>query len=186
MAIREKLVTAEEFWQIAQLPENEQRRLELEDGVIVEMASSTQENTVTAGRLIHFLNAFVIPNDLGFVTIPDGSYKLGPRRVRQPDVGFISKARHPQLNGVQFPIAPDLAIEVVSPSEDVFKKVTEYIQAGTRLVWTVYTEDKTVYVFQPTDTGELRVQTFGVGDTLDGGDVLPNFRLAVRDIFRGV
>lgn len=183
MLLQEKLYTAEEFWTITQLPENEGRRLELDGGVIVDMGSSTKRNTVVAARLIYFFNAHVIPNDLGCVTAPDGGFKLATRRVRQPDVAFVAKKNCLDLEGVQFTAAPDLAVEVVSPDEDVFKKVNEYIRAGTRIVWTVYADEKTVYVFQPTDEGELRVKVFGVEDILDGGAVLPGFKLAVRDIF---
>ena len=128
---REKLYTAEEFWEIAQLPENQDKRLELEDGVIVEMGSSSPANTVTAMRIGYFLNGFVIPRDLGYVTGADGGFKVGAKRVRQPDVGFVSKARVPKLTK-RFDLAPDLAVEVVSPDEDIFKKAREYLHAGTK------------------------------------------------------
>lgn len=180
---REQLYTAEEFWDITQLPENENRRLELEDGVVVEMASSRVENTITAGRIIHFLNAFVIPRDLGYVTAPDGGFKLAPKRVRQPDTAFISKARYPHPKGVQIPVAPDLAVEVASPKEDVFKKVNEYLRAGTRIVWAVYVDEKTVYVCRLDDDGNLISTPVGIDGTLDGGEVLLGLTLPVRDIF---
>jgi Uma2 family endonuclease len=183
MILQEKLYTAEEFWEIAQLPENEGRRLELEDGVIVEMASSSQENTVIAGLVIHFLNTFVVPNKLGYVTAPDGGFKLGQRTSRQPDAAFISKTRHAKLKGNQFPIAPDLAVEIVSSNEDALKKTNEYLRAGTRLVWAIYADEQNVYVFQLDEDGSLRGKTFGIDDTLDGGDVLPGFSLPVREIF---
>jgi Uma2 family endonuclease len=75
---------------------------------------------------------------------------------------------------------------VISPSKssnDVLKKVRRYIQAGTRMVWTVYREDQTVYVWQAADDGGLHAQPFGAEDALDGGDVLPGFRLMVSEIF---
>lgn len=81
MVLGKKLYTVEEFWEIAHLPENEERRLELEDGVIVEMAVSSPINTVTAGRILHYLNAFVIPRDLGYVTGADGGFKLASSRT---------------------------------------------------------------------------------------------------------
>jgi Uma2 family endonuclease len=186
MAIQDKLYTAEEFWEIAQQPENQERRLELIDGVIVEMASSSQKNTVVASRIGYFFNAWVIPRDMGFVTGPDGGYTINVRNAYQPDVAFVSKARHPELSGVAFPVAPDLAVEVISPSEssnDVLKKVRRYIQAGTRLVWSVYPEDETVYVWQEADDGGLHAQPYGSDDILDGGDVLPGFTLKVSEIF---
>lgn len=183
MAVNERLYSAEEFWQITQLPENEHRRLELDEGVIVDMGSSSQENSVIAGRMIYFLNAYVMPNDLGYVTAPDGGFRLGENTVRQPDAAFITKERHTNLSGNQFPNAPDLAVEVVSPHEDAFKKVNEYINAGVRLVGAIYPADRTVYVFRPPESGELRVRILRDGDLLDGGDVLPDFELPISDIF---
>lgn len=182
MAVAERRYTAEEFWEIAALPENENRRLELEDGVIVDMGESSPTNSVIAGRFIYFLNAFVIPKNLGFVTSPDGGYKLTSGRVRQPDVAFISRARMPELPD-RFRIAPDLAVEIVSPREDILKKAYEYFDAGTQLVWAVYAEVKTVIVFQLDDDGILHGQRLDIDDTLDGGDVLPGFSLPVKDIF---
>ena len=186
MVAQERLYTAEEFWEIALLPENADKRLALVDGEIIEMPPSSQINTVIAMRIGSFFNAFVIPRDLGYVTGADGGYTLTVHNARQPDVAFISKARHPVLEGVAFPIAPDLAVEVISPSEssnDVLKKVQRYIEAGTQLVWTVYPLEQTVYVWTPAPDGGLHVKTFGIEDTLDGGDVLPGFTLKVRDIF---
>lgn len=182
MTLREKLYTAEEFWEIASQPENENRRLELDEGVIIEMAESRPINTITAGRIIHFLNAFVIPRDLGYVTAPDGGFKVGVRKVRQPDAGFISKARLSSIPD-RFRIAPDLAVEVVSKNEDIFQKAREYLHAGTRLVWAVYPEEKTVHVILLNEDGGLRTIPYGIEATLDGSDVLPGFALAVKDIF---
>jgi Uma2 family endonuclease len=182
MVLQEKLYSAEEFWEFARQPENESRRLELEEGVIVEMASSSPTNTVIAGRVIYFLNAHVIPNNLGYVTVPDGGFRLAAKRVRQPDAAFISRSRLPELPK-EFQIAPDLAVEVVSPNEDVLKKVNEYLRAGTRMVWAIYADEKSVYVFTLDEDGSLRGQPHGVDDTLDGGDVLPGFALPVREIF---
>ncbi len=182
MILEEKLYTAEEFWEVAQLPENEGRRLELEDGVIVEMASSKPINTVIAGRVIHFLNAFVIPKNLGYVTVPDGGFELSPKTVCQPDAAFVSKKLLPKLPS-NFKLAPDLAVEIVSKNEDVLKKTNEYFRAGTQIVWAIYADEKAVYVFQLDDDSNLRGKTFGIDDILDGGDVLPGFSLPVRDIF---
>jgi Uma2 family endonuclease len=184
MALRERLFTADEFFEMARLSENEDRRLELDEGVIVEMASSSPTNTVTAGRIIYFLNAFVLPRGLGYVTVPDGGFRLTEHKVRQPDAAFISKRRLPELPD-EFHIPPDLAVEVVSPNEDVLKKVNEYLNAGTAVVWTVYSDERTVYVFRHSKDGNLIGQPFGIDDTLDGGDVLPGFTLPVRDVFPG-
>jgi Uma2 family endonuclease len=89
------------------------------------------------------------------------------------------------LIGVEFDIAPDMAVEVVSPDEDVFRKVKEYIRSGTRIVLVVYGPDKVINVFTPTQEGEYRVQELTLNDTFDGGDVLPGFKLPVKEIFPG-
>ena len=186
MVAQERLYTAEEFWEIAQQPENADKRLALVDGEIIEMPPSSQVNTVIAGRIGYFLNAVVIPNNLGYVTEADGGFTLTEHNARQPDVAFISKKQHPTLDGVTFPVAPDLAVEVISPSEssnDVLRKVQIYIDAGTRLVWAVYPVDKKVHVWKPSAEGGLNVQIFGIDATLESGDVLPGFTLCVRDIF---
>jgi len=179
MVLREQIYTAEEFREIARLPENEERRLELEDGVIIEMASSSPRNTVIAARMAHFLNAHVIPRNLGYVTAPDGGFNLGKGRVRQPDCAYNSKQRMPKLPK-EFDIAPNIAVEVVSTHEDVLRKVKEYLEAGTQLVWVIYPDEQSVEIFRP---DEPRWQTLNLDDTLTGERVLPDFTLAVRDIF---
>ncbi len=185
MALREsqKLYTVEEFEQYVSLPENQDRRLELEDGMIVELAPSSFLNTVTEGRIIYYLNAVIIPGNLGHLTVPDGGFRLSPSRVRQPDIGFISSSHGLKVEGVVIPITPDLAVEVVSPDEDVFKRAKEFIRAGTRIVWAVYAEDRTIAVFTPAEGSEFRIRELTVNDTLDGGDVLPGFSIPVAQIF---
>ena len=179
---QQKQYTAEEFWEFASLPAHEDKRLELEDGVIVDMGASSPVNTVVAMRIGYFFNAFVIPHNLGYVTGADGGFKLAANRVRQPDVGFIAKTHIPQLPK-RFDIAPDLAVEVVSPDEDIFKKANEYLRAGTCQVWAVYPDEKTVYVMLIDADGRLISTPFGLDATLNGGDILPGFSLPVRDIF---
>jgi Uma2 family endonuclease len=84
---------------------------------------------------------------------------------------------------VRFPVAPDLAVEVVSPDEDIFKKAREYLHAGTHMVWAVYADEKVVYVMRLDSDGSIRSVPYGVNDTLDGSDVLPGFILPVSEIF---
>lgn len=182
-AERTQSMTAEEFFAFASLPENRDRRLELEDGEIVEMAPVRNINGVICGRVIFFVNAVVIENDLGYVTTPDTGYRIGLKTVRQPDVGFISKARAGKLNKVGFPVAPDLAVEVVSPDEDVIKKAREYLNAGTRAVWAIYAEDRIVLVITRKSDGAYDVRELGIDDTLDGSDILPGFALPIRQLF---
>ena len=158
--------------------------MELVGGRLIEKPASRPINTVIASRAIYHLSAFVLPRDLGHVTAPDGGFQLASHIVRQPDAAFISKERMPDIPD-HFDFAPDLAVEVVSPQEDVLKKVLEYLDAGTRMVWAIYPDQRQVLVFVYDGSGELRGRTFNLGDTLDGGDVLPGFTLAVDAIFPG-
>ncbi len=107
-----------------------------------------------------------------------------PRHRAYPDAAFIAKVRIPDT-GVPtgyWPFAPDLAVEVLSPSDRfaaVQTKIAEYVSAGTRLVWVVELAARTVYVYRsPHD-----VQALGEDAELTGEDVLPGFRCAVRRLF---
>jgi Uma2 family endonuclease len=189
MAVQEKLYTVKEFLEIAQLPENENKHLELIDGLIVEMPPSSKKNTVLAAWLIHLLLNYLATNDLGYVTGPDGGYRIGPHNLVQPDVGFISKSRAGGLTGIEFPAAPDLAIEVVSPSEtasSIRKKARAYLEAGAQFVWAFYPEDKEVDVITLADDGALHIKTVGVDGILEGDPLLPGLSLKVNDIFARV
>jgi Uma2 family endonuclease len=183
MLLRERTLTVQEFLDIVNAPEYADKRVELIDGEIVEMPPSRRINTVIATILIQYLAAFVYPRKLGYLSTADGGYVTGERSYRQPDVGYISLERAGGLEGVTFDVAPDLAVEVVSPDEDVYKKALEYLRAGTRIVWAVYPDDRTIHVMTLDADGSLRSHAYGVDATLDGGEVLPEFTLAVRDVF---
>ncbi|MBL8153323.1 MAG: Uma2 family endonuclease [Anaerolineae bacterium] len=183
MTLREKLYSFDEFWEIINLPENADRRFELDEGVIVDVGPSSAINSVITGRLIYFLNAFVIPRNLGMVTTPDAGFKVGTRSYRQPDVAFISKRTSTSLAGTYFTVAPDLAVEVVSEDEDIFRKAAEYLHAGTQIVWAVYAADRRVYVMTLNPDRVIESRLFTESDILDGGAVLPGFTLPVREIF---
>jgi Uma2 family endonuclease len=94
MVIGEKLYTADEFFDIARLPENENRRLELQNGEIIEMPPSRPVNTIVAWNIARIVGNYVVANDLGYMSGADGGYKLAENKVRQPDAAFISKKRY--------------------------------------------------------------------------------------------
>jgi Uma2 family endonuclease len=184
MLTRERLYTVDEFWDLLQTPEFERRKLELINGVIVEM-SPNLEHGMLAALLAAFMVPFVRANDLGMVAVEVDHYLPEDRyNTRRPDVSFYSKARLKGLEKNQFvPLMPDLAIEIKSPSnskEDLLQKTAYYLQNGCRMVWLVYPEDQTIAVYTAADS-EPRI--FGINDVLDGGDLLPGFKLAVKDIF---
>ncbi len=182
----ERLVTAREFWEIVQQPSKLKHRRELIRGVVVDVSPSSQLNTVTAGRIAYFLNQHVIPLGIGYITTADGMFRLSNLNVRLADVAYISKARHPHLTTGAFPIAPDLAVEIVSENDsasEVRNKVRIYLESSTTLVWVVYPDVQSVDVHRLDEHGNTLVQTVTSDGILDGGKVLPDFKLPVKDIF---
>ena len=185
MAIQEKRYKVDEFWQIANRPENQNKRLELIDGRIVEVSPSFLPSTI-AGLIITAFNIYLRTNPIGYVTGADGGYILSDHNEYIPDVGYISKERLPELPEREVPVPPDLAVEVVSPTdskEAVKQKARKYLISGTRMVWIVYPDNRTVAVCRLNKENVLNITTLDTTGTLDGGDVLPGFRLEIRDIF---
>ncbi len=183
MAVQEKLITADELLEQSAF----EKGYELVKGTVVKMAPSGTEHFFLSAWIAHLLITHVVPNALGRVGGSEGGFLLAtnPDAVRAPDVSFVAKARltTPLPKGY-FPGAPDLAVEIVSPSDrasDIHSKVLDYLDAGTRLVWVVYPDTKTTTVHQ---AGAGAV-TLGIGDELDGGDVLPGFKLPAHEVFHG-
>ena len=118
---------------------------------------------------------------MGRVTGADGGYIVGDERLI-PDVGFVSYTRQPEDPHAAYnPIAPDLAVEVLSPSDSPYVtrlKIASYTHAGTT-VWLIDPEQQTVEIYSP----DVAPQTLDNSDTLNGGDILPGFTLPVKDIF---
>ena len=123
---------------------------------------------------------------LGVVVAGDAGFILArkPDTLRGPDVAFVARARIDDLDdGFRaFAGAPDLAVEIVTPSnspEDVRAKVADYLAAGTRRVWVVNIEVRSVTVYEAL----LSPRLLREGDVLDAGDVVPGFSVRVGDIF---
>ncbi len=181
MTVGTQPITAEEFERLALLPENADRRLELIGGDIVEVVSNNY-SSIVASRISFFIQLYLMQHGVaGYVTGADGGYCVGDERYI-PDVAFVSKSRQPAPSRDAYnAIAPDLAVEVLSPSDqqDVLRlKIVNYLAAGTT-VWVVNPDNQTVEVYTP---GQ-RAYRLGSADTLTGGDLLPGFALPVKDIF---
>jgi Uma2 family endonuclease len=159
-------------------------KYELRRGELIKMPPAGDEHGeigMTAGR---FLGNHVYPNKLGSVFNADTGFRLesDPDTVRAPDVGFISRERRPPRSQGYLLVAPDLAVEVVSPNDsasDVQEKVAEYLAAGSRLVWVVYPRTRSVVIYRANGTIEER----RAGQTLEGEDVVPGFSCAVAELF---
>ena len=183
MVVQKKTYTLAEFEAICELPENRDRILELIEGEIVEKMPTNPYCSVLAARIVQYMGMFVDEHDLGYVTGADGGYNISEENSFAPDVGFISKTRQPELPHRGYnPIPPDLAVEVISPTDsysDVSKKVAAYLRSGTQIVWVFDPETELVVVHTPDGS-----KTLGKDDTLGGGDVLPGFTLPINKIFR--
>jgi len=107
-----------------------------------------------------------------------------PDTVRAPDAMFISNEREAQITDpIKFiDVAPDLAVEVLSPNDtwtEVETKIDEYFLAGVRLIWVIDPKQEIVAVYHP--NGERTRLT--KSDTLTGSNVLPGFSVAITEIF---
>ncbi len=179
MATQERLYTAED---LLALPDNG-KRYELDRGRLIVMPPPKREHGLIAMEIGRLIANYVKANNLGIVSTEIG-YQLSenPDTVRAPDVSFTSKARVVPAKGEYDRVAPDLAIEVISPSntqDEIQQKVIQYFRAGTRLVWAFFPKSRSVYVYRSAH----EVTILGVEDTLDGGDVLPGFHVEVGEIF---
>jgi Uma2 family endonuclease len=155
---------------------------ELIDGILVEKAMGAYES-VLASLLITEINIYLAANPIGFVSGEQGPYRLLPRRLRMPDVAFVRWDRLPTRKfprGQVMTVAPDLVVEILSPSntkKEMDDKLREYFKAGVRLVWYVDPDKRSAEVFtSPTAALQLNAE-----DILDGQDVLPGFRLKIKD-----
>ncbi len=177
--------TATEADVLAALEAPRKRICELIDGVLVEKAMGYSESTLAA-YLIALLDGFVRPRNLGLITSPDGTVRLWAGRVRIPDVAFFSWDRMPGRRRPTAPIpelAPDLAVEVLSRSNtraEMRRKRQDYFSVGVRLAWEIDPEARTVAVYTSPESPDVVLTE---ADTLDGGPVLPGFRLALKDLF---
>jgi len=170
---------------VIEIHDREGRLYELVDGVLMEKTVGTYESYL-AGMLIHLLWGFVREKNLGIVLGADGMVRLAPGLVRIPDVSFISWERLPGRKVPREPIAdlsPDLAVEVISKGntrEEMERKLADYFAAQVRRVWYIHhTPRREVQVYTSPETCTVLNEQ----QTLDGGDVLPGFTLALKGFF---
>ena len=160
----------------------EGRLCELIDGTLVEKTMGYTEAHLAA-MLCYFLIDFMQTHPLGVVVGADGMTRIKPDQVRIPDVAVYLNERFPagKLPDAAIPaLVPDLAVEVLSPSNtraEMDRKLREYFVAGVRLVWYADPRQRQVTVYDAPDRPTILDHT----GTLDGGAVLPGFTLRVAD-----
>ncbi|MCX7044731.1 MAG: Uma2 family endonuclease [Candidatus Sumerlaeota bacterium] len=175
-----RLMTADSFWQISS---QENFYGELVDGEVIDMTPPGQEHGYVACNICELVGAFVKKNKLGKLFNEYG-YVLfrDPDTVRAPDISFI---RAEKLTAGLTPrfseIPPDLAIEVVSPSDShhgILVKIKAYLKAGVEEVWIVNPSLRSIEIFRTIHESSILEEN----DFLET-PLMPGLRLAVKDIF---
>lgn len=141
----------------------------------------------TASQLARYLGNFA-DESLGR-TLTEALFHLPApvNRDRRPDIAFVSYERWaknrpmPQTDNA-WDVVPNLATEVVSPTDkadEIEQKIGEYFRVGVQLVWVVYPMQSKIYVYQ----SPKQVAALTKADVLDGGTVVPGFRLPLSELF---
>ncbi len=159
---------------------------ELQAGVLVSEPVPGWRHGRVAFRVAELVGAHVRKNRLGAVVTNDSGFILSrsPDTVRGPDVSFVSRERLTSVGDPEaaFPGAPDLAVEILSPSNTparMHAKVADYLAAGTRLVWVVDPQTKTVVEYRSLLSPRILLP----GDALEAEDMLPGLALDVAELF---
>ena len=161
--------------------ENDFEGYEYVKGELVSMSPPSMEHGEISINIILPLGSHVRENQLGRLYTAETTFQLGERVVK-PDVAFVSTARLPENRRKGSPVPPDLAVEIVSPTDkhyDVTEKAFAYLKAGTRLVWVIEPIAKTVMVYR----SETDFTLLTYLDTLTGEDVVEGFVCPVAQLF---
>lgn len=187
MSTTTRLITADELLVMPHRDEHGNScLLELIRGEVRRMSPTGITHGILCNEIGAEVRSFVKSNDLGFVCGAETGFIVehNPDTVIAADVAFITHERLATVeNPDKFaPFAPDLAVEVLSPSNttrEINEKIALYFAAGSRAVWVFNPKRRTAAVYSsPSD-----VHTLGEDDTLDGGDVLPGFELNLSKLF---
>ena len=178
-----QLLTAKEF---ARLPSpSDGSRLELERGEVIKVSQPRHLHGRTQLRIGHTIESFLGPNPIGHATSGSGILtESDPDTVRGPDLAYWSIERLPLDADPELytSVPPDLAIEILSPSNtprQMVKKIKEYFQHGVRMVWIVDADFRSVTVYRKPGKGTILWED----ELVSGEDVLPGFSCRVGDLF---
>lgn len=183
MLLAERRYTAEE---LLTMPNCE--GVELLDGILVASKMGAQAGQI-AQNVNWTLDTFARANRSGIVFPPDIGYQIfpdSPNRIRKPDGSYIKRGRLPDDRAPKgyITIVPDLLIAVVSPNDEaieVEQKIADFLRVNVPLMWILYPEVKSVYVFRHGSN----ISRLAAADTITGEDVLPGFSCRVETFFEG-
>jgi Uma2 family endonuclease len=177
------ILTFEEF---AALPDQEGVFRELDEGVVIEMPNPSPTHGKVQANTVVSLGIWVRQSGADFHLSVASDFRLGPQTVRAPDVWMLRGPAYRAMEYQQGALhgAPDLAVEVISPSntaEDIDRKVEQYLRAGTQAVWLLYSETRHLIAHRP---GEIR--KYESGQTLEEPGLLPGLAIPVDELFAGI
>ena len=164
---------------------DEGHRYELIQGGLRPMSPSGGPHGDATSRVSFYINGVVYGDDLGMTFAAETGFVVGhdPDTIKAPDFAFVSYERLPaSLPEGYVPLVPDLAVETRSPSDtgrEVAEKVEEWLLAGVKIVWVIEPRKRTI----TTHRLGRSPRVVGIGDTLDGEDVLPGLSVPVERIF---
>lgn len=178
MTTREHLYTFEDFKAFIQLPENEGHLFEFINGEIIEVSPGRTRNSEYNTIIVQAVRNYCRDNKIRCHTsVGDGAYNINGHTIA-PDFAYKPTRMSDEYPD---PVPPLWAIEVISPTDkadEIRNKRHIYIEAGI-LLGELYPSTQSIDVYEPGKP----VRTLSLDDVLDGGDVLPGFKLVVRDIF---
>ena len=188
MAVQERLLDVDDVWELAQDPAYDDRYIELIDGELIEMPQPGRRHGLLATEITGHLWLYNNTHDLGETTIETGYFSEDDRHtLLGPDVAFLRYDRMPQPPTEKYvSVMPDLAVEILSPSDTIAKarrKAEVYLKRGTTLVWIVLPKREGVEVCRLDDASHFRSEFVGVGDKLSGEEILPGFELEISKLF---
>ncbi len=159
------------------------KEYEIVDGIPEEKEMAGARHGRVGTKLLARLSMFAEENDLGVVYGPDTTFKM-ERNERLPDISFVSIDRIPEDGDPEgiWQIAPDLAVEVISPNDiytKVMNKVFDYLDEGVKQVWLIYPERKLLTIYSSMTESE----TLTENDLLTCEELLPGFRCKIGDLF---
>lgn len=161
-------------------------RYELVQGKLRQMEFADRQHGRIAAQIGSYLGAFVATNGLGETYAAGTGFIIDtvPDTVRASDVSFVSRERAEATAEERgfFPGAPDLAVEVISPNDrysEIKEKMSDWLRAGTQMVVVIDPHQRTATVYRAPDDICMLTE----GDVLDGGTVVPGWRMPLADVF---
>ncbi len=162
-------------------------RYEIVNGELIDMGNSGAKHGYVCSILMILLGGYVHIQKLGAMFDSSTAFKMKSGNKRSPDVSFMAKQRLQGLDDLPDGFlegAPDLAVEILSPSntvEEIHNKLVEYFENGARLVWVIHPKEQYVLVYRSAQSPDRLLKS---ADSLDGEDIVPDFTLAVAELFQ--